>query len=229
MFQIVPCVIANISWKFHENPLIDFTMVMLTNMPGAPRWENVKQSRQVWNSLTNYFLFHAWRFIKILWNSVHPFFHNITNKHGSRKQINRPRIQGVNLNIPKMFQVAPCVMSVLFWKFHENLFNRFSAMLLRGMDWSEKVEKKSCVQGVKRNILKILPIVPCIESHLPWKFHENPFSRFSVMLLTDRQTDRQIDRQTDRQTSNGQRWKHNLRHGGGNETHERQSSYGHLH
>ena len=34
-------------------------------------------------------------------------------------------------------------------------------------------------------------IVPCIKSHLPWKFHENRFSRFSVMLLTDRQTNRQ--------------------------------------
>ena len=49
-------------------------------------------------------------------------------------------------------------------------------------------------------------IVSCIKSYLPWKFHQNPFSRFSVMLLTDIQTNRQ---------SNGQRWKHNLRHGGG--------------
>ena len=94
-----------------------------------------------------------------------------------------------------MFQIAPCVMSVLFWNFHENLFSRFSAMVLRGMDCSEKVGGKSCVQGVKRNIQKMLPIVPCIKSHLPWKFHENPFSRFSVMLLTDRQTDGQTDRQ----------------------------------
>ena len=85
MYQIVSCVIANISWKFHENPLIDFTVVLLTNTPGAPRWETMKQSRQVWNSLANYFLCHAWRFIKISWKSVHPFFHNITNKHRSRK------------------------------------------------------------------------------------------------------------------------------------------------
>ena len=46
----------------------------------------------------------------------------------------------------------------------------------------------------------MFPIVPWIKSHLPWKFHENPFNHFSVMLLTDRQTDRQIDRQTDRIT-----------------------------
>ena len=50
MFQIVSYVIANISWKFNENPLIDFTVVLLTDTPGAPRWETVKLSRQVWNS-----------------------------------------------------------------------------------------------------------------------------------------------------------------------------------
>ena len=95
-----------------------------------------------------------------------------------------------------MFHIAPCVKSFLFWKFHENPFNRFSVMLLRGMDSSGKVGKTSCVQGVKWNILKMFPIVPCIQSHLPRKFHENPFSRFSVMLLTGRQTDRQTHRQT---------------------------------
>ena len=85
MFQIVPCVIAKIFWNFHENPLINFTMVLLTNTPGTPRWETVKQSRQARNSLTNYFLCHVWRFTTISWKSLHPFFHNITNKHGSRK------------------------------------------------------------------------------------------------------------------------------------------------
>ena len=196
MFQIVPCVIGNISWKFHENPFIYFTVVLLTITPGAPRWGTVKQSRQVWNSLANYFLYRAQRFIKISWKSVHPFFHIIVNKHGSGKYTNRPRIQGVNRNIQKMFQIVSCVMSVLFWQFHENPFNRFSAMLLRGMDSSQNVEKNSCVQGVKWNIPKMFPIVSCIKSDLPWRFHENPFSCFSVMFLTDRQTDRQTKQRT---------------------------------
>ena len=65
MFQIVPCVIAKISWQFHENPLINFTVVLLTNTFGAPRWETMKQSRQVWNSLANYFLCHTWHFINM--------------------------------------------------------------------------------------------------------------------------------------------------------------------
>ena len=51
-------------------------------------------------------------------------------------------------------------------------------------------KKNSCVQGVKWKIPKMFPIVPCIKSHLPWKFHEDPFCRFSVMLLTDRQKNR---------------------------------------
>ena len=131
--------------------------MLLTNTFGALRWETMKQSRQVWNSLANYFLCLAWRFIKIPWKSIHQFFHNITNRHGSRKEINRPRIQGVNRNILKVFQIAPCIKSVLFWKLHENQFNRFSAMLLRVMDSSEKVGKNSCVQGVKWNILKMFP------------------------------------------------------------------------
>ena len=86
------------------------------------------------------------------------------------------------------------LVSVLFWKFHENPFHRFSAMLLKGMDSSEIVEKNSCVQGVKWNILKMFPIVPFIKSHLPWKCHENPFCRFSV---TARQPDKQTDKPTD--------------------------------
>ena len=78
--------ILNISWKSTHR---FYRGVAKKNTPGAPRWETVKQSRQVWNSLANHFLCHAWRFIKISWKSVHPFFHNITNKHGSRKKINR--------------------------------------------------------------------------------------------------------------------------------------------
>ena len=39
----------------------------------------------------------------------------------------------------------------------------------------------------------MFPIVPCIKSHLPWKFHENSFSRFSVMLPTARQTEKATD------------------------------------
>ena len=33
--------------------------------------------------------------------------------------------QSINRNIPKVFQIAPCVKYFLFWKLHENPFNRF--------------------------------------------------------------------------------------------------------
>ena len=42
MFQIIPCVITNLSWKFYEKTLIDFTVVLQLKTPGAPRWETVK-------------------------------------------------------------------------------------------------------------------------------------------------------------------------------------------
>ena len=59
----------------------------MANRPAAvPRWETMKQSRQTWDSLGNYYLCRAWRFMKISWKSAHLFFHNITIKHGSRKQ-----------------------------------------------------------------------------------------------------------------------------------------------
>ena len=64
MSQNVLCVMDNISWIFHENPLIDITVMLLRNTPGAPRWETMKQSRQVWNNLANYILCRAWRFMK---------------------------------------------------------------------------------------------------------------------------------------------------------------------
>ena len=89
----------------------------------------------------------AWCFMKMSWKSVHPFLHNITNRHGSRKYINGPMIQGVNHNIPKMFQFAPCVMSVVVWEFHENPVNRFSAMLLKAWIRPKKVEKIPCSNG----------------------------------------------------------------------------------
>ena len=32
MFQIVPFVVADLFWKFHESPLIQITVMLLTNM-----------------------------------------------------------------------------------------------------------------------------------------------------------------------------------------------------
>ena len=136
-----------------------------------------------------------------------PVFHNIINKHGSRKWMNRLRIQGVNRNIPKMFQIAPCVKSVRFWKFHKYRFNRFSAILLIVMDSSEKVEQKFlCSRGLMEypeNVpnCSLYQAPPTLQ--ISWKSVQ-PFFR----NVANRQTDKQTN------PGNRQRWKHN-RHGGG--------------
>ena len=41
------------------------------------------------------------------------------------------------------------------------------------------------MQEVKRNILKMFHIVPYIIYNLFWKNHENQFTHFFVLLLTD--------------------------------------------
>ena len=78
------------------------------------------------------------------------------------------------------------------WKFVQPLF--CNAAKRHG--FHRKSGKYSCVQGVKWNILKMFLFVPCIKSHLPWKFHEYPFSRF-FRNVANSQTTRQTDKPTD--------------------------------
>ena len=81
MFQIVPHVITDLSWKFHKNLSIHLTMHGVAHKNAdAPRRENVIQFSQAWNSLDNFFLCIAWHILKISWKSISPFFHDITNK-----------------------------------------------------------------------------------------------------------------------------------------------------
>ena len=56
--------------------------------------------------------------------------HKVTNKHGSRKQENNSFVRRIKHDIPKMFQIVPCVISDLSWKFREVPFIRFSLVLL---------------------------------------------------------------------------------------------------
>ena len=85
MFQIVPCAIGIVSCKCHENPLIGFTVMLLT---GTPRHLYVR----LWNSLGRCEIVYliiscvvpgiSWKFMKIRYL----FFRNITNKHGFREK-----------------------------------------------------------------------------------------------------------------------------------------------
>ena len=93
--------ILEISWK----SIYLFVHDIANRHTAAPRWETVKQSSQVWNSLSVYFLCraryimkiwwgsihenvsdcslsHVQSFLKISWKSVHPFSRNVASRHG---------------------------------------------------------------------------------------------------------------------------------------------------
>ena len=140
MKQHSQLLLVSLSWIVQLYPSICHSVVFLTHMDPEnrkmnhvskglnhnianrnaeePRWQTMKLLGQAWNSLGDYYLNHAWHFMKISWKSTHPFFHSITKKHGSRKQKNRSWIQEVNHNIPKKSQFVPCLMCKLCWKFH---------------------------------------------------------------------------------------------------------------
>ena len=164
MFQIVHCVTATLSWKFHGIPPIH----VANRHAAAPKWETVKQSSQVWNSLGINCLCRAWHFVKISSASCHPFLNNSTNKHGSRQKIIQDSPQHFE-NVPDCYVPQAHPLMKISWK------TRYPAMLLTDTDSPGKV-KKICVQRVKWSIPKMFQIIPCTESHLPWKFHENPFT-----------------------------------------------------
>ena len=138
--------ILKISWKS------TFYSYVANRHAVAHRWETVEPSRQVWNSLNSYFLGCPWHFIKISWTYVHPFLHNIINKHGSREHKHRPWIQGINRNFPKMLQVMSCLIHVwpllkISWK-SVHLFSRDVANR-HGFPWKHR----------KRNpVLKVLNV-----------------------------------------------------------------------
>ena len=69
-------------------------------------------------------------------------------------------------------------------------------MLLKGLNSSEK---KSCIQGVKRNTLKMLPINPCTMSDLSQTFYENSFT--CLCLLACNVANRPVNELTNQQTN----------------------------
>ena len=131
------CVIADLSWQFHENPFIHFTIMLLTDTP-------LHLGGRLWNSLGNFFLCHAWPFMKISWKSIYPLLHNITKNRGPQDQ---SWIQKVKHSISKMFQVVPCLMSHFGWKFHENPLISFPVMMLTDMNFLENRKRKPVSKG----------------------------------------------------------------------------------
>ena len=63
LIQVVACVITDLSWKLYQNPLIHFTVMLLTDTPTR------LYGRQS-NRLANYSLCRAWHFLGISWKSL---------------------------------------------------------------------------------------------------------------------------------------------------------------
>ena len=95
MFQIVLCLMYNLSWKFHENPFIRLSIIVLTNTHSQNRKINPEFKELI--TTTRFFfsdcsLYHVQYFLKISWQSVHPFSRNVANRHGFpwKKRYNKP-------------------------------------------------------------------------------------------------------------------------------------------
>ena len=85
MSQIVLYIIANLSWRFHVNLLIRFTVILLKKYAEAPRRNTVKSLGRrdtVWRIISQVVPSISWKFPENLFTR---FFQNITNKHRSRK------------------------------------------------------------------------------------------------------------------------------------------------
>ena len=54
-----------------------------------------------------------------------------------------------------------------------------------GKHGSSKHKNQPWVKMVKSIIIKIFQIALCLMSKVSWKFHDNPFYHYSIMLVTD--------------------------------------------
>ena len=132
MFQIAPCVIVDISWKFHKNPFIHFAVMWLTDTP-------LRLDGRPWNSL-----------------------------------VRRKTVQ----------LIISCVVPDISWKLHKNLFGRFS-IILPTITNPENRKSNRVFKGLTATSRKCIRIVLCLMCNLCWKFGENAFIHFPVMLRTD--------------------------------------------
>ena len=147
--QIVPCVAANILWKFNENLVIHFTVMLPTNtlrsLHGRP-WNSLSRSDRVSIIICSVVPDISWKFHE---NPSTRFSKaSLTNTDlGNIK--NRPWSQGVNRNISKMFQIVPCFMPEFCWKsLEKNPYIRCLVVLLTVTDLLENTEKETrCSSG----------------------------------------------------------------------------------
>ena len=94
--------------------------------------------------------------------------HNVTNRHGAT---------------PSMWTMETILLGVklkISWK----SVHPFFFVILLAITYQEN-RKSHCTQRFQCSSIKIPHFVSCLMFQVSLKFHENPFDRFSLMLVTD--------------------------------------------
>ena len=132
-------------------------------------------------------------FVKISWKFFYPFSRNVANRHGFpwkkrfKKTVSWSYIllcisvllsKGLNIT-PPFFQIVPCILLDLVWKFHKNPLMRFPVMLLTNRQTNQ--------QRWKHNLRRSAEVITQAPSPLIWQ--RTPYvSPGSLLGLTMRQS-----------------------------------------
>ena len=127
-------VIISCSWKIHKNPFTRFSIILLTNTGQGNRKKSILDSRVNCNILKMFQIVPV-LMPSLCWkcheNPFNLFLVMLLTETDFPEYIKmKSCIQWFERNNPQIFQLIPCVMPDLSWKFHEHPFIRFYAMLL---------------------------------------------------------------------------------------------------
>ena len=135
----------------------------------------------------------------ILWkcheNSFTHFFTTLLRNTDPGNRKIHPGFKGLIATFQKcsrLFLISCQIFAENFIKICSSVFP-FILLTRQKFPWKHR-KRNPVTQGVKRDTFQVFQIVPCIRPDLSWKFHENPFTHFSVMLSTDKQTNKQTNR-----------------------------------
>ena len=165
-----------ISWKSIQQFFCD----VANRHDAAPRVGTVKQSVQAWNSLIICFAVSCPTYPENLMK-IRPLLFSImllVNRDPDNRKID-PGSKGLNITSPKCSRLLLVLCWTFFWKFHENWFIWFSAMLLSDIYSTKNRKWIVLFKGSNGTSHRMFQVVSCTKFHPSWKFHENPFTRFT--------------------------------------------------
>ena len=117
--------------------------------------------------------------LNISWISIPLLFHWYQIQ--TQKIENEPCIQGVKHTIPNMYQIVPHVITNLSWQFHKKSIHPFYRNIAHIHTCVPRWETAKQSSQTWKKIDNYFCVMPDIS----WKFHENPLTRFSMILLTN--------------------------------------------